>query len=85
MTDEILRRIKEQVERIEVHSVKCVANKTGALKDIDSLIKESGQGRFYCNWCGEMKPIDELAEMVNDKEYVTWSGCRDCHKKKMRL
>ena len=46
---------------------------------------DKDEGRFYCHWCGEMKPIDELAENVTDDEYVTWSGCRDCHKKQMRL
>ena len=46
---------------------------------------EKKEGRFYCHWCDTMKPIDDLAEIVTDDEYVTWSGCRDCHKKKMRL
>ena len=55
----------------------------------EALLKKSKtkneEGRFYCNWCGEMKPIDELVEIVDNKEHVTWSGCRDCHKRKVRL
>ena len=43
------------------------------------------EGRFYCNWCGELKPIEERREVTDETEYVTWTGCKDCHKKKLRL
>lgn len=38
--------------------------------------------RFYCRWCDNMKPIDDLVEIVSKTEIVTWSGCKDCYKKK---
>ena len=43
------------------------------------------EGRFYCHWCGEMKPIEERREITDETEYVTWTGCLNCYKKKLRL
>jgi len=43
------------------------------------------EGRFYCNWCGQLKPIEERREIADETEYVTWTGCKYCHTKKLRL
>ena len=43
------------------------------------------EGKFLCNWCDELKPIEERREITDETEYVLWTGCKDCHKKKLRL
>ena len=46
---------------------------------------EKEEGRFYCNWCGEMKPIDERREITDKTEYVTWLGCVNCATKQKQI
>ena len=40
------------------------------------------EGNFHCNWCGNMKPISERVQDVDDSGFVTWIGCIKCHKRR---
>jgi len=45
-------------------------------------MSEEKSGRFYCQWCDKMKPIEELVEEVDENEFCTWSGCKKCHRRR---
>ena len=40
------------------------------------------EGRFFCKWCGKMKPIEERHEEIDEHEFPTWIGCKSCHRKR---
>jgi len=56
-------------------------------KAIDNVFSNDTkvEGRFYCNWCGEMKPIEERREITDETEYVTWIGCVSCATKQKQI
>lgn len=37
------------------------------------------EGRFYCKWCDNMKPVSEQAQDIDDRGFVIWIGCILCH------
>ena len=43
------------------------------------------EGRFLCNWCDELKPIEERRQITDDTGYVTWIGCVDCASKQKQI
>ena len=87
----------EQDERyklvIEIHDV-CqlwLKKEYGTTNELEKAIDNvfynevKDEGNFLCNWCGELKPIEERRETTDETEYVTWVGCVSCATKQKQI